>query len=238
MTNDGPLLLVIEDEVQVRKFLRASLRAQSFRVMEAETIREARLAVTTSSPDLLLLDLGLPDGDGLQLVSELREWNPVPVIVISARGRESEKVQALDAGADDYLTKPFGVNELLARIRAALRHSSRSGSRGVEPVIRIGPLCIDLEKRMVERNGVEVHLTPTEYRLLVLLARDVRQGPDPPSNPAESVGPGVCRTCALRPCAHGRAAQEDRRRPSPPQVARNGARGRLPVAGASVLTNS
>ncbi|MFA6110521.1 MAG: response regulator [Candidatus Latescibacterota bacterium] len=172
MTEVGSEVLVVEDEVQVRRFLRTALSVQGFRVLEAGSAREALVAATTHSPDILLLDLGLPDGDGVDLTRQLREWSRVPIIVISARGREDDKVAALDAGADDYLTKPFGAQELMARIRVALRHAAQAAGANPSPVVEIGPLSLDLERREVRVDSAEVHLTPIEYRLLVLLAQN------------------------------------------------------------------
>ncbi len=170
MSNEA-LILVIEDEPQMRKFIRASLGAHGYRWVEAANAAEARIAATTHNPDLCLLDLGLPDLDGLKLLVELREWCQAPIIVLSARGREEDKVEALDAGANDYLTKPFGVSELLARIRVALRHQLVAA----DPVQRIafGTVTIDLTRRLVLRETTEIHLTPLEYRLLVLLAKNL-----------------------------------------------------------------
>jgi two-component system, OmpR family, KDP operon response regulator KdpE len=142
---------------------------RSARLVEAATAEEARVLATTHNPEVILLDLGLPDGDGIDLARRFREWSHVPIIVISARGREADKVLALDAGADDYLTKPFGVNELLARIRVALRHAQQATGAST-PVIDIGPLRIDLARRQVTLDSREVHLTPIQYRLLTLLA--------------------------------------------------------------------
>lgn len=164
-----PVVLVVEDEPQVRRFLRASLGSRGYRLVEASTCREAEQLATSYAPDLFLLDLGLPDGDGIELTRSLRTWTHAPIIVLSARGREEDKVDALDAGADDYLTKPFGVNELLARIRVALRHAQ--GSSPDEPTLEVGPLRIDLARREVRMEGRDVRLTPTEFKLLVLLAR-------------------------------------------------------------------
>jgi two-component system KDP operon response regulator KdpE len=170
MTTEGPLVLVVEDEPQMRRFLRASLTAHSFRLAEAGTAQEALASITAQSPEVILLDLGLPDRDGIELTREIRGWSSVPIIVISARGREADKVEALDSGADDYLTKPFGVGELLARIRVALR-------RAVVPtaapaLIDVGELRIDLARREVTLGDREIRLTPIEYRLLVLLAKN------------------------------------------------------------------
>lgn len=169
MADERGTALVAEDEAPLRRFMRAALSAQGWRVIEAATLREAMAMLTTHHPDVLLLDLGMPDGDGLDLVRELRGWSGVPVLVISARGREDDKVVALDAGADDYLTKPFGVNELLARMRAICRRAE--GAATQTPVLRVGALEIDQAARLVRREGQELHLTPIEYKLLVLLAR-------------------------------------------------------------------
>ncbi len=168
--SDGPLVLLIEDEPQMRRFLRATLTSHGFRLVEAETCKDGVMHATTYNPEIILLDLGLPDGDGLDLTRELRTWTNTPIIVISARGREDDKVEALDAGADDYLTKPFGVNELLARIRVALRHA-RESAPGGESTLAAGPLKVDLQKRIVTLRGEEVHLTPLEYRLVAMLLK-------------------------------------------------------------------
>ncbi|HOX47217.1 MAG TPA: response regulator [Myxococcota bacterium] len=172
MSEVATLVLVVEDEAQMLRFLRNALSAQGYRVVEAETAREALVAATTYNPELVLLDLGLPDGDGIEVARQLRGWSRVPVIVISARGREDDKVAALDAGADDYLTKPFGVQELLARMRVALRHAALAGTDSTSTVLTSGPLRIDQARREVSLEGREVHLTPIEYRLLVLLAKN------------------------------------------------------------------
>jgi len=165
----GPLVLVVDDEPQVRRFLRAALVYRGYRLVEAESVREAEQLATGHNPDVYLLDLTLPDGDGVDLARRLREWTAAPIIVLSARGREEDKVNALDAGADDYLTKPFGVNELLARLRVALRHAQASPEQPA--VLEAGPLRMDLARREVTVEGREVRLTPTEFRLLALLAR-------------------------------------------------------------------
>jgi two-component system, OmpR family, KDP operon response regulator KdpE len=170
MTAGGePLVLVVEDDAQVRRFLRAALSSHAFRLVEAGTVREAEQLATSHNPDVYLLDLGLPDGDGVDLARRLWEWTRAPIIVLSARGREEDKVNALDAGADDYLTKPFGVNELLARLRVALRHTQATPAG--DPVLEAGPLRVDLARREVTVEGREVRLTPTEFKLLALLAR-------------------------------------------------------------------
>jgi two-component system KDP operon response regulator KdpE len=172
MNEKDILVLIVEDEPQMQRFLRASLTSHGFQVREAASGAVAITEATTHSPNLVLLDLGLPDVDGIDLTRQLREWSRVPIIVISARGREEDKVEALDAGADDYLTKPFGVNELLARIRVAIRHAEQASSDKSTPVIDIGGLHLDLDRRQVLVNGNEVHLTPIEYKLLVLLAKN------------------------------------------------------------------
>jgi two-component system KDP operon response regulator KdpE len=162
-------IVLIEDETPMRRFLRAAFGTQGMTLIEAPTAREGLAQVAGRRPDLVLLDLGLPDLDGLEVVRRIREWSAVPIIVLSARGREGDKVAALDAGADDYLTKPFGVDELLARIRVALRHAVQQASP--EPVVTVGPVRIDFGARTVHRDGVELRLTPTEWRLLAVLAQ-------------------------------------------------------------------
>jgi two-component system KDP operon response regulator KdpE len=162
----GPLVLVIEDEAQIRKFLRASLTAHGYRLDEAETGKHGLLLAAQKPPEIVILDLGLPDMDGLEVTRELRTWSAVPIVVLSARGQEQDKVAALDAGADDYLTKPFSVVELAARLRVALRHVARTKGGEVESVFEVGDLRVDLGNRSVFVRGEAVHLTPTEYRLL------------------------------------------------------------------------
>ncbi len=172
MTAQGPLVLVVEDETQMRKFIRASLSSHGYQILEAGSAIEALRLATSNSPGLILMDLGLPDGDGIELTKQIREWSQVPIIVISARGREDDKVVALDAGADDYLTKPFGVNELLARMRVAERHARTKGDGGNIQVLDFGDLRIDLARRLVTLGGEPAHLTPIEYKLLVLFAQN------------------------------------------------------------------
>jgi two-component system, OmpR family, KDP operon response regulator KdpE len=171
MTDAGPNVLVIEDEPQMRRFLRSALEGHGYRVVEVGTAREGLAQAAGRNPDVILLDLGLPDGDGLDVTRRLREWAATPIIVISARGFEQDKVRALDAGADDYLTKPFAVGELLARIRVALRHAATPIGVPIDPVFVQGELKVDLARRQVFRGADEVHLTPTEYKLLTLLVR-------------------------------------------------------------------
>jgi two-component system KDP operon response regulator KdpE len=163
---------VVEDEPQVMRFLRASLPSQGYRLVEATSGEQALVEAASWSPDLVLLDLGLPDMDGVDVARRLREWSKAPIIVLSARGQEKDKIQALDAGADDYLTKPFGVGELLARMRVALRNAARSAAAGGEPVFETGELRVDLGARRVFVASQEVRLTRTEYRLLATLVQN------------------------------------------------------------------
>jgi len=168
MAAPAPVVLLIEDEMQMRRFLRATLQSHEYQLVEATTARDGLAQAAGRNPDVILLDLGLPDGDGIDLTRRIREWSKVPIIVLSARGREEDKVAALDAGADDYLTKPFGVGELLARLRVALRHGAQPAS---EPVFVLAGLRVDFERRRVFVDDSEVHLTPTEYKLLGTLVR-------------------------------------------------------------------
>jgi len=172
MAQDGELILLIEDEPQMRRFLRVTLQSCGYRLVEAATGEEGLAQAATRSPDVILLDLGLPDLDGLEVTRRLREWSVVPIIVLSAREQERDKVKALDAGADDYLTKPFGAGELLARIRVGLRHRTLQQSGQIEPVFAIDDLRVDLARRQVFLGDREVHLTPIEYRLLAVLIRN------------------------------------------------------------------
>jgi two-component system KDP operon response regulator KdpE len=171
MTLDKGLILLIEDEPQVRRFLRASLQSEGYRLVEAETGQEGLTMAATCNPELVLLDLGLPDLDGLEVIKKLREWSSLPIIILSARGQDQDKIRALDLGADDYLTKPFSAGELLARIRVGLRHSSVQSDGQKEPVLTFDNLKVDLSKRQVFLDDIEVHLTPIEYRLLNVLVR-------------------------------------------------------------------
>ncbi|MDC8448326.1 MAG: response regulator [Nitrospira sp.] len=163
-------ILVIEDEAEIRRFLRASLPAHGFRLHEATTGQNGLSEAQARNPDLILLDLGLPDLDGTNVIRQVREWTKIPIIVLSARDQEQAKVAALDLGADDYITKPFGINELLARIRTALRHATRTDD-GDESIFVLGDLKVDLGRRQVFVSGNEVHLTPIEYKLLTTLIR-------------------------------------------------------------------
>ena len=163
-----PLILLIEDDPQIRRFLRAALAAEEYRLQEAATAEEGSAQAAARQPDLILLDLGLPDRDGLDVIRSVRQWGQIPILVLSARGQEKDKIAALDLGADDYVAKPFAIGELLARIRAALR---RAAGRidGAGALVHFGPVEVDLEKRVVRVEGREVHLTPNEYKLLQIL---------------------------------------------------------------------
>lgn len=174
MTNDdlAPLVLVVEDERPIRRFVAAALAAKGYRVAEAASLAEARAHAVGEPPELVILDLALPDGDGLELVDWLREWSTAPILVLSARGREDDKVAALDRGADDYLTKPFGVGELLARLRVALRNRARlAAGAGDTTVVRVGDLALDLVAHRVTLGERPVHVTRLEFKLLAALAR-------------------------------------------------------------------
>jgi len=170
---EGPdrVVLVVDDETEVMRFLRVTLDAQGYRVIEAGTGRQALVEAATRSPDIILLDLGLPDIDGVEVARRVREWSAVPIIVLSARGQERDKVEALDAGADDYLTKPFGVGELMARMRVSLRHAARLGSGAGEAVFEVGRLRVDLAARRVWVGEEEVRLTRTQFNLLAALVK-------------------------------------------------------------------
>jgi two-component system KDP operon response regulator KdpE len=168
MSEALPVALLIEDERQIRRFVRTALEAEGWNVYETDTVRQGLIDAGTRKPELIILDLGLPDGDGMDFLRDLRGWSKVPVIVLSARVGEQDKIEALDAGADDYLTKPFGVGELLARVRAAARHRQDVGTAH-GAIFEFGDIKVDLSLRTVEKGGTPVHLTPIEYRLLTLL---------------------------------------------------------------------
>jgi len=176
----APIAVIIEDEPQIRRFVRAALVAEGWQVFEADTVKKGLTEAGTRKPDLLVVDLGLPDSDGLALIRDVRSWSNVPIVVLSARADEADKIAALDAGADDYLTKPFGVGELLARMRANLRRprtapgeSATDTSAEADPLFRFGNIEVDRQARLVRRGGAEVHLTPIEYRLLTVLIANV-----------------------------------------------------------------
>jgi two-component system, OmpR family, KDP operon response regulator KdpE len=167
----GQGVVLIEDEPQIRRFLRAALVGQGYRLFEAATGEAGLVEAATRQPDIIILDLGLPDVDGLEVIKRLREWTAIPIIILSARGQERDKIAALDAGADDYVSKPFGVGELLARMRVALRHAAHGPSDPGESIFEVGELTVDLVRRQILVAGAPIHLTPIEYRLLTTLIR-------------------------------------------------------------------
>jgi two-component system KDP operon response regulator KdpE len=169
VTEARATILVVEDEPEIRRFLRSSLGAEGYRVVEAETGARGAIDAATHKADLAIVDLGLPDVDGIEVIRKIRGWSPMPILVLSARAQERSKIEALDAGADDYVTKPFGVGELLARVRVALRHGARPAT-GKE-ILQLGEARIDFEKRLARKGNVEIHLTPIEFRLLAALAK-------------------------------------------------------------------
>ncbi|HEX4796739.1 MAG TPA: response regulator [Humisphaera sp.] len=172
MSEPRPTILIIEDEPALQKFLRVTLSSQDYNIIEATRGEEGLRHAAVGQPDLIVLDLGLPDMDGLEVTRRLREWSAIPIIIVSARGKEQDKVVALDAGADDYLTKPFGVGELLARVRVALRHSSSANRESGDPLFAVGDLRVDLAAREVSVASKVLHLTPNEFRLLSVLVKN------------------------------------------------------------------
>lgn len=168
MSEVSPISLLVEDEPQIRRFVRTALSEEGWQVFDAETMRRGLIEAGTRKPDLIILDLGLPDGDGIEFIRDVRKWSTVPIIVLSARTAEQEKIRALDAGADDYLTKPFGVGELLARVRSLLRRLRQPNTNTA--LVSFGDVTVDTKARLVKKSGQIVHLTPTEYRLLSVLS--------------------------------------------------------------------
>ena len=168
---DGPKILIIEDEQEIRRFLRVSLSNNGYRIVESGCGKDGVMQAASQQPDLILLDLGLPDIDGMEVIRQVREWSQMPIVILSARGQDQEKVNALDSGADDYLTKPFSVGELLARLRVALRHSTQLQGEAGEPVFTLDTLRVDLARRQVFVADREIHLTPIEHRLLTTLIK-------------------------------------------------------------------
>lgn len=172
MSKTAATILIIEDEGQIRRFVRTALEAAGYRVLEADTGKQGLNEIAAHKTDLVILDLGLPDMDGIEVVRQLREWASVPIVVLSARLDERNKVTALDLGADDYLTKPFSTGELLARLRVALRHKTAAGDEDSEGTFRVGELSVDRVHRRVTMDDKEIHLTPIEYRLLAVLVKN------------------------------------------------------------------
>ena len=172
MSEPAPVALLIEDERQIRRFVRMALETEGWHIVEADTMKQGLIDAGTRKPDIVILDLGLPDGNGIDFIRDFRGWSPVPIIVLSARTSETDKIAALDAGADDYLTKPFGVGELLARVRATRRRSAGATSEDAAP-FRFGEVEVDLARRTVHKGGALLHLTPIEFRLLNLMISNV-----------------------------------------------------------------
>jgi two-component system KDP operon response regulator KdpE len=204
LTEPAPTALLVEDDPQIRRFLRATLPSHGIRLLEAATGADGLAQASTRTPEVVLLDLGLPDLDGLEFIRRLRAWSSIPVIVLSARGLERDKVAALDAGADDYLTKPFGVEELLARLRVALRHRAGASGGAAGAVFTSGDLSVDLTGHIVRVRGAEVRLTPTEFKLLAALVRHAGKVVTHRQLLVEVWGPGAAaNTHYLRVQMHG-----------------------------------
>lgn len=227
MSTHAPQILVVEDEADIRRFVRLTLQAEGHEVHEAATLQRGLIEAGTRRPDLVVLDLGLPDGDGVDLIRDLRQWSAVPVIVLSARSAEASKIEALDAGADDYLVKPFGSGELMARVRAQLRRHRAQTPAG-ESVVRFGEVVVDLARHQVQRAGEPLRLTPIEYKLHPP-GQPARAGDHPRATAAGRVGPRPPRGHALRARAHGQPAQEDRAEPGDAEAPAHGNRHRLPL---------
>jgi two-component system KDP operon response regulator KdpE len=188
MSSPPPVALLIEDERQIRRFVRAALETEGYNVVESETVRGGLQDAATRKPDIVVLDLGLPDGDGVTFIRDFRAWSQTPIVVLSARSEESDKIEALDAGADDYLSKPFGVGELLARVRAARRRGAAANA--TDGTFRFGSVEVDLARRLVHRSGALVRLTPIEFRLLALLVNNAGRVLTHPQILREVWGPG------------------------------------------------
>ena len=188
MSDVAPTVLLVEDEPQIRRFVRGALEEEGWVVFEADTLKRGLIEAGTRTPELIILDLGLPDGDGIDFISELRGWSSAPIIVLSARTKETDKIRALDAGADDYLAKPFGIGELLARVRSTVRRLRQGGSLA-DGSIRFGDVKVDLKARLVTKSNQPVKLTPTEYRLLHALVTNVGRVVTNPHLLAEVWGP-------------------------------------------------
>ncbi|PXV95631.1 two-component system KDP operon response regulator KdpE [Lachnotalea glycerini] len=172
MSNYNETILIVEDDPQIRNFIKYTIEKEGFQLFSAANAQNALNIIVTEKIDLIILDLGLPDFDGIEVIRKVREWSETPIIVVSARDQDKEKVLALDTGADDYITKPFSATELLARIRVAIRHLYKKGIKAVQPYFLVGDLKIDFESRIVSVAGTEIHLTPNEYNLLNLLSKN------------------------------------------------------------------
>ena len=214
-----PVVVLIEDEPQIRRFLRVTLTGEGYRLFEATSGAAGLVEAASRQPDVVIVDLGLPDMDGLEVIRRMREWTAVPVIVLSARGGERDKVTALDAGADDYVSKPFGAGELLARVRVALRHTAGATHEGDESAFTVGELQVDLLRRHVAVRGNEVKLTPIEYKLLATLVRHA----------GKVVTPDPRRRGARRARVHGAPAPQARDGAGAPALSPHRARRRLPA---------
>ena len=228
---NAPTAIVIEDEPQIRRFVRGALEAEGWQVHEAATLRDGLAAAGTRQPDLIVLDLGLPDGDGSTLIRDVRGWSAVPIIVLSARVDEADKIDALDAGADDYLTKPFGTGELLARVRANLRRPRAAAGGDEAAVFQFGEIEVDRAARLVRREGKEVHLTPTEYRLLLVLVNNAGRVLTQRQLLREVWGPSQSEPEPLPAHLHGPPAPEAGGRPGAAAPPADRDRRRLPTGG-------
>ena len=230
MTDPRPLVLVVEDEAQMRRFIRVSLGNHDYRVVEADRGQLAIDMATSHNPDIVLLDLGLPDIDGLTVTQALRAWTQAPIVVISARGQDDDKIKALDAGADDYVTKPFSMGELLARMRVALRHAAQRGQDSGSVVVNIGELRVDLIARLVFVGDQEIHLTPNEYKLLVVLVKHAGKVLTHQQLLREVWGPKPRERHAVPARLHGPAPSQARKDAGAPAVSRDRAWRRIPAA--------
>ena len=222
----GCRVLVADDEPQIQRFLQVALSAAGYEVLTAETGAQALRQAATGAPDLIVLDLGLPDRDGKDVLREIREFSQTPVIILSARDRESEKIEALDLGADDYVEKPFGIGELTARLRAALRH--RASEAQPAQRIEIEGVVMDFDKRLVTRDDIPIKLTPKEYDLLAILFRNAGRVVTHRQILIVRLGAGSCRGHTISACFHRPVARQDRARSDGPEDRQDGAGRRLP----------
>ena len=225
-----PVIVLIEDEPEIRRFLRVTLTGKGYRLFEATSGAFGLVEAGSRQPDVVIVDLGLSDMDGLNVIRRIREWSAVPILVLSARGKESDKVEALDAGADDYVAKPFGAGELLARIRVALRHSA-GASHDADGTFTVGDLTVDLLHRRVHVRGAEVRLTPIEYKLLWTLVRHAGKGRHASPSPAGGVGAVAYRPGPLCARVHGTSASQARGRAGTAALSTDRTRRRLSPRG-------